>query len=198
LYHWKQRNALVILPSDVDTNELPGVWKRPGSIGAQRYKTVMSRCHSQINVREVLDLSMADLTAEVHEWWDNRKWYVGFGLRRWRSHWDSEVAKIVFVRYDLDVPDEMMLLDRLDGPMIKTLEELLAALSQSQYGEMGHVVVDEQETLDELVGEWTAAHPRDEWTRERDSDEDEVLPVYDSIERHEPEFFEDEDEFDDE
>lgn len=155
LFLWQQRNALVILPADVQALQagvLPGDW-RPLSPPA-RLETVEQRALLQHQgCQEVIEATSPDALDDLRLWWNAQTWYVAYGLVTWRDHWNWDVARALFIRHGLSIPRQsLQTLD--DAP--RTLAVYTRRFSDLD----GWSVADDQATLDRLVADWLAEHPR--------------------------------------
>lgn len=144
---WVQRDAIVIVPEDVRLADLPGTWKSQG--GRMRPETARRRADRlEAGGREVLVFDQA----EVVVWWDEREWYEAYGLRTWEDRWDYNIGQVVCMRHGLIIHEGMKRIS--DEP--QSLEALSERL-QDDYGEW--VIIEDQESLDELVTRWLVEHP---------------------------------------
>lgn len=157
LYEWWQRGALVILPTTTDVDDFPGTWSREIYSG-QRFETMLERAYEMAEGREVIE-SLHPV--EIQEWWDERAWYRGFGLKIWRDHWQQDIGQLVCVRDGLELADELVTLQSKEKltSRPRLLKDLQEAMRKDGYNQDCNIV-DTQEELDELMAVWMAEHPR--------------------------------------
>jgi hypothetical protein len=157
LLFWQQRDALVILPESVEHRTLPGDWfsRSPGH-SAMRLTTIRDHAAEMAAPHgyEILDCPpVADLLA----WWHAQAWYVACGLVAWRDHYDYDFAHTLFVRHDLSRPKG---LKEFDNCTLRTLHAYTTDHFPKLSDSADWTVVDDQATLDRLVADWLAGHPR--------------------------------------
>lgn len=146
---WKQRKAWVILPHELRCEKLPGSWYRRTE--SMRYDAVWDRVPDDAYL---IDCANGDLDP-ILNWWNAQKFYHLYALRFWISKWDSKKGAYLLVRDGLAAPGQREYIDRLAPEQAQRIEEMTyldTAIPQ--------LIADDQETLDSLIAQWIADHPR--------------------------------------
>lgn len=108
LYHWRQRDANVILPADVKTDDLPGTWDRFYKCQRQRIITVSDYACRERDRKSTPIISLPNgILDEIYIWWKRHTWYRPYPLYTVPHEWSKDFGQILIVSQDLPKPDRL-------------------------------------------------------------------------------------------
>jgi len=157
---WQQSKAIVILPADVNIDDLPGNWRLAYHVRPMRLASCSRWATRLAQGKEILEYNHASLH-ELFEWWDEQEWYISFGLLTWAGPYDWEIKHVLIARHGLQIiPDDEVRIIREDPhPLADLIED-------AEKKGRAYTVIEDQETLDTTIATWLAEHPRESHSEE--------------------------------